>query len=41
VIVLVLVTFIDLFVTVFNIVLIVRVVGSYVVRPGTSFMPRW
>jgi YggT family protein len=37
VIALVLVTFIDLFVTVFNLLLIVRVISSYVVRPGSRF----
>ena len=36
-IVLVVLAFIDLFVTVFNILLITRVVSSYVVRPGNRF----
>jgi YggT family protein len=34
---LVLLTFIDLFVTVFNVLLIVRVISSYFVKPGSRF----
>lgn len=36
-IVLVVLAFIDLFVTVFNILLITRVISSYVVKPGSRF----
>jgi YggT family protein len=36
-IVLVALAFIDLFVTVFNILLIIRVISSYVVKPGNRF----
>jgi len=36
-IVLVLLTFMDLFVTVFNVLLIIRVVASYFVKPGNRF----
>ncbi len=34
---LVLVTFVQLFVTIFNFLLIVRVISSYVVHPGSRF----
>jgi YggT family protein len=34
---LVLLTFLDLFVTVFNILLITRVIMSYIVKPGNRF----
>jgi YggT family protein len=33
----VLVAFINLFVTVFNILLIIRVISSYIVKPGSRF----
>jgi uncharacterized protein YggT (Ycf19 family) len=36
-IVLITLAFVDLFVTVFNILLIIRVISSYMVRPGSRF----
>jgi YggT family protein len=39
-IVLVLLTFVDLFVFVFNILILVRVIGSYIMQPGSKLQER-